>query len=198
MTIEETDKCRDVAKAALELIAEQGFHGTPISQIAKRAGVGVGSIYRYFADKDELIHAIHTRLEEKMHLELAAEISEDLANRELFIQLVKVLVRYLVGNPLEFKFLEQYFNSPYGIEKMREKFLEDADACLCSNQEKPFFNLLSEGRGKTIKDLPVPMIHSLAFGPIIFLVRNSLAGFVELNDDLLQKFAESCWDAIKI
>ena len=42
------------------------------------------------------------------------------------------------------------------------------------------------------------MIHSLAFGPIIFLVRNILAGFVELNDDLLQQFAESCWDAIKI
>ncbi len=198
MTTEETDKCCAITKAALELIAEQGFHGTPISQIARQAGVGVGSIYRYFADKDELIHAIHARLEEKMHLALAAEITEDLTNRDLFIQLVKVLVRHLADNPLEFKFLEQYFNSPYGIEKMREKFLEDADACLCSEQKKPFFNLLSEGRGIAIKDLPVPMIHSLAFGPIIFLVRNLLSGFVEMNDDLLQKFAESCWDAIKI
>ena len=198
MTIEETDKCRAVAKAALELIAEQGFHGTPISQIAKQAGVGVGSIYRYFADKEELIHSIHARLEEKMHLALAEEISKDLTNRDLFIQLVKILVRHLANNPLEFKFLEQYFNSPYGIEKMREKFLEDADACLCSDQEKPFFNLLSAGRGYSIKNLPVPMIHSLAFGPIIFLVRNILAGFVALDDDLLQQFAESCWDAIKI
>lgn len=198
MTAEETDKCQAIAHAALSLIAEQGFHATPISQIARQAGVGVGSIYRYFADKDELIHAIHAQLEERMHLALAAEITEDLANRDLFIQLVKVLVRHLAGNPLEFKFLEQYFNSPYGIEKMREKFLEDADACLCSDQEKPFFNLLSEGRGITIKDLPVPMIHSLAFGPIIFLVRNILSGFVELNDDLLQEFAEGCWDAIKI
>lgn len=198
MTIEETDKCRAVTKAALELIAEQGFHGTPISQIAKHAGVGVGSIYRYFSDKNELIHAIHARIEEKMHLVLAEGMSEDLTNRDLFTQLVKILVRHLVGNPLEFKFLEQYFNSPYGIEKMREKFLEDADTSLCSDQKKPIFNLLSEGRGQTIKDLPVPMIHSLAFGPIIFLVRNILSGFVELNDDLLQKFSESCWDAIKI
>lgn len=198
MTAEETDKCSAIAKAALELIAEQGFHATPISQIAKQAGVGVGSIYRYFADKDELIHAIHARVEERMHQALAARITEDLTSRDLFMQLVKVLVGHLVVNPLEFKFLEQYFNSPYGVEKMREKFLDDADACLCSEQEKPFFTLLSEGRGATIKDLPVPMIHSLAFGPIIFLVRNILSGFVELDDDLLQKFAEGCWDAIKI
>lgn len=198
MSIEETDKCRAVANAALELIVEQGFHGTPISQIAKHAGVGVGSIFRYFADKDELIHAIHARLEEKLHLALTVEIGGDLANRELFIQLVQALVRHLVGNPPVFKFLEQHFNSTYGIEKMREKFLEDADACLCSDREKPFFNLLSAGRGKTIKDLPVAMIHSLAFGPVIFLVRDILAGFVELNDDLLLQFGESGWDSIKI
>ena len=195
MTTEETDKCCTIAKAALELIAEQGFHGTPISQIAKRADVGVGSIYRYFADKDELIHAIHSRVEEKMHQALAAGITEGLADREQFIQLIKHLVRHLAANPLEFKFLEQYYNSPFGIEKMREKFLEDAVPC-CDN-EMPFFNILAGGRGKTTKDLPVPVIHSLAFGPVIFLVRDSLAGFIELDDNLLHQFAAGCWDAIK-
>ncbi len=78
---------------------------------------------------------------------------------------------------------------------MREKFLEDAGP-RC-DVEKPFFNILAGGRGKTIKDLPVPVIHSLAFGPVIFLVRDTLAGFIDLNDTLLQQFAEGCWDAIK-
>ena len=196
MTVEETDKCRAVSKAALELIAEQGFHGTPISQIAKRAGVSVGSIYRYFSDKDELIHAIHARLEEKMHLALMAGVSGDMVDREQFIQLIKLLVRHLVNNPLEFKFLEQYFNSPFGIEKMREKFLEDAGP-RCDAQ-KPFFNILAGGRGKTIKDLPVPVIHSLAFGPVIFLVRDLMAGFIKLDEKLLHNFATGCWDAIKL
>ena len=195
MTTEETDKFCTIAKAALELIAKQGFHGTPISQIARHAGVGVGSIYRYFADKDELIHAIHARIEEKMHQALAAGLNEGLADREQFIQLVKQLVRHLNDNPLEFKFLEQYYNSPFGIEKMREKFLEDTVPC-CDN-EMPFFNILAGGRGKTTKDLPVPVIHSLAFGPVIFLVRDSLAGFIELDDNLLQQFAAGCWDAVK-
>jgi len=196
MDTPQNDKCCAIMNAALELVAAQGFHGTPISQIAKLADVGVGSIYRYFADKDELIHAIHARLEEKMHQALAVGIIGGAPDREQFIHLVKLLVHHLSSNPLEFKFLEQYYNSPFGIEKMREKFLDDT--LPCCDPEKPFFNILSGGRGKTIKDLPVPIIHSLAFGPVIFLTRDVLAGLVKLTDPLLQQFAEGCWDAIKI
>jgi AcrR family transcriptional regulator len=198
MNAEETDKCQAVTKAALELIAVQGFHGTPISQIARQAGVSVGSIYRYFADKDALIHAIHAQLEEKMHKALAEGLPGNQEDREIFIPLLKNLVMHLFQNPLEFKFLEQYYNSPFGIEKIREKFLTNTEACSCANEEKPFFNILCNGRGTTIKDLPPPMIHALAFGPVIFLVRDLLTGIVELNDSLLQRFAESCWDAIKL
>jgi len=201
MTIEETDKCRAVAKAALELIAKQGFHGTPISQIAKQAGVGVGSIYRYFADKDELIHAIHARVEDRLHEVLIESLGDSLPARERFLELVKLLVNYFVSNPIEFNFLEQYYNSPYGIEKMREKFLENPDdpnICLNDERDQPFFDLLATERGKLIKNLPVPMIHSLSFGPMIFLVRDILNGFIELTDELLEQFAEGCWDAIKI
>jgi AcrR family transcriptional regulator len=198
MTAEETDKCAAVTKAALELIAVQGFHGTPISQIAKLAGVSVGSIYRYFADKDELIHSIHARLEEKIYRALATGLSAKQGNRELFILLLKNLIRHLFNNPLEFKFLEQYYNSPFGVEKMREKFLKNADVCSCAELDKPFFDVLCKGRGTTIKDLPPPMIHALAFGPVISLVRDLHSGIIELDDDLLQQFTESCWDAIKL
>jgi len=198
MSAEETDKCCAIAGAALKLIADQGFHGTPISQIAKEAGVGVGSIYRYFADKDEMIHAIHARVDERLHQVLEQKLNGEVRDRQMFIQLIAHLSRYLAENPLEFKFLEQYYNSPYGIEKMREKFLEDPDTSLCDDRDKPFFNLLADGRGTLIKDLPVPILHSLAFGPVIFLVRDVLNGFVKLNDELLQRFAEGCWDAIKI
>jgi len=199
--VEETQKCRAIALAALELIAEQGFHGTPISQIAKRAGVGVGSIYRYFADKDEMIHAIHARLEDRLHQALDEGLNKEVQGRELFIEMISLLVRHFVANPLEFKFLEQYYNSPYGIEKMREKFLEDPEnpnPCLNDERDKPFFDLLTKGRGTLTKDLPVPLLHALAFGPVIFLTRDILNGFVELNDGLLHGFAEGCWDAIKL
>jgi len=48
------DKRDDIVQAALELIAENGFHGAPMAMIADRAGVGAGTIYRYFENKDLL------------------------------------------------------------------------------------------------------------------------------------------------
>ncbi|HEY5672396.1 MAG TPA: TetR/AcrR family transcriptional regulator [Malonomonas sp.] len=192
----QTEKCQAIMQATLRLVATQGFHGTPTSQIAGSAGVGVGSIYRYFKDKDELIHAVHAQLEAKMHLALAEQLNLELPDRELFIVLICSLINHLLQNPLEFKFLEQYYNSPFGIEKMREKFL--VDELPNSDVSKPFLNILFGGKGKTVKDLPKPIIHSLAFGPVIFIIRDHLAGLIELNDGLIQNLAEGCWDAIKI
>jgi AcrR family transcriptional regulator len=42
------DKRDEIIRAALELIAEQGFHGAPMAMIAVHDGVGAGTIYRYF------------------------------------------------------------------------------------------------------------------------------------------------------
>ncbi len=36
------DKRHEIMRAALDLFAEQGFHGAPMALIAERAGVGAG------------------------------------------------------------------------------------------------------------------------------------------------------------
>jgi AcrR family transcriptional regulator len=41
--------------ATLKLITEHGFHATPVSMIASEAGVGAGTIYRYFESKEAII-----------------------------------------------------------------------------------------------------------------------------------------------
>ncbi len=196
MEKQQTEKCQAIMQATLMLVANQGFHGTPTSQIARSAGVGVGSIYRYFKDKDELIHAVHAQLEARLQSALADQLGLKLPDRDLFIVLICSLINHLLKNPLEFKFLEQYYNSPYGIEKMREKFL--VDELPSSDVSKPLMDLLFGGKGRSVKDLPKPIIHSLALGPVIFIIRDHLAGLIELNERLIQKLAEGCWDAIKI
>ncbi|WP_246380387.1 TetR/AcrR family transcriptional regulator [Nonomuraea soli] len=52
-----------VVRAARELFAERGL-SAGFNEVAHRAGVGVGTVYRRFADKDELIRAA---LEEPLH-----------------------------------------------------------------------------------------------------------------------------------
>lgn len=47
-----------ILEAAEDLIATKGLQGAPLLQIAKRAGVAVGTLYNYFADRDALIRAL--------------------------------------------------------------------------------------------------------------------------------------------
>ena len=54
---------RETARAAIldaaeELISTRGLQGAPLVQIAKRAGVAVGTLYNYFTDRDELVQAL--------------------------------------------------------------------------------------------------------------------------------------------
>ena len=54
---------RETAQAAIldaaeELIATRGLQGAPLAQIAKRAGIAVGTLYNYFTDRDALVQAL--------------------------------------------------------------------------------------------------------------------------------------------
>src|SRR5262245_33037587 len=44
--------------AAKQLFAEQGIDATSMYEIARAAGVGQGTLYRHFADKGEICHAL--------------------------------------------------------------------------------------------------------------------------------------------
>jgi AcrR family transcriptional regulator len=196
MEKQQTEKCQAIMKATLELMADQGFHGTPTSQIATKAGVGVGTIYRYFKNKDELIHAIHGQLHNKMNSSISEGLDLELSDRDLFIQLIVNLINHLLNHPEEFKFLEQYYNSPFGIEKRRARFLEEEPTG--DGSEGPFKDIIFRSRGESVKDLPRSIINALAFGPVVFILRDHLAGLIELNNDQIRRLAEGSWDAIKL
>ncbi len=48
----------NLLKAASDLMREVGFEGMTTAQIAKRAGVAEGTIYRHFSGKESLIEAV--------------------------------------------------------------------------------------------------------------------------------------------
>ncbi|WP_145085048.1 TetR/AcrR family transcriptional regulator [Anatilimnocola aggregata] len=47
----------EILSAAVELFARQGFAATEVQQIADRAGVGKGTVYRHFINKEKLFLA---------------------------------------------------------------------------------------------------------------------------------------------
>jgi len=195
MSKEIPDKRTAILKAAMELIAENGFHGAPTAMIAARAGVGTGTIYRYFADKDVLIREVHRELEERINPLLMVQDTADRSLKDRFNHFFIGLMRFLLDNPLEFKFLEQFYNSPYGVAMRRDKILnQKASDQRCDTVRSLFEQGIAQG---VIKDLPLAILFALFFGTLVSVARDHTLGFVELNEDLIRRTAEASWDAIK-
>ena len=55
-----------IISAARHLFAQQGYHGTSVDSIAKRAGVSKGTLYWHFNDKFELYRTVLILEVEKM------------------------------------------------------------------------------------------------------------------------------------
>ena len=182
-----------ILKAALELFADHGFHDAPMAKLANCANVGVGTIYRYFQDKDNLIQELYKNVDEALHKAIIEEVDPSLSIELQFKHLITNLVHYLYAHPTVFKFLEQYYHSPFGLEKKREKLLLD-DMSPNSNAFGVFF---AKHNTSSIKPLPLPALHALAFGPVLFLLRDVTGGLIEMNEQLVQMVTEGCWDAIK-
>jgi AcrR family transcriptional regulator len=187
-----SDKRRDIMQAALELIAKQGFHRAPMAEIAEKAGVAAGTIYRYFENKDVLISELHRELEEKISATLREGYPVERPLRERFLYLIRELLRYFITNPLHFRYMEQYFNSPYGISMHRDRLLGK------SGNHDILMDIFEQGiEQQVLKELPKAVLFSLAFSPMIILMRDHILGFVILDDPLIKQITEACWDAIK-
>lgn len=186
------EKRDEIVRAALELIAENGFHGAPMAMIADKAGVGAGTIYRYFENKDVLINELYRELELRLYDVLMKGYSPEKPVRERFIHLGTTVLRYCITNQLDFRYLEQFHNSPYGVVHRRDKLFGN------SNQKDIYRELFEEGVAlKVIKQLPLVVLFALAFGPLITVARDHILGFVRLDDRLITQTIEACWDGLK-
>lgn len=185
------EKRDEIILAAMELIAEHGFHGAPMALVAERAGVAAGTIYRYFASKDDLIRATHAFLEGQLLAALTVDYPAERPIRERFLHIERRIIEYFIAAPMEFRFMEQFFNSPFGVAHRREK--------LFGNKEKSLiFKLFEEARTEGfVKDLPLPVLCALAFGPLVDVCRDHILEFITLDDALIEQIAAACWDGLK-
>ena len=182
----------EIVRAALELIAEHGFHGAPMADIANRAGVAAGTIYRYFENKDVLINELFQELHDRICSGLLEGYAVGKPLRERFLHLSTALLRYFIDNPLEFRFIEQHFNSPYGNAFRRARLTGSGE------EDDLYRRLLEEGIAQqVVKDLPLAVLFALALGSLLAVARDHILGFVRLDDALLMQTVQACWDGIK-
>ncbi len=92
-------KYKQIIDAAVEVIAEHGYHQAQVSKIAKKAGVADGTIYLYFKNKEDILISL---FEEKMG-EFVERIEEGTMQVPTASEKLSVLVRkhfeILAGDP---------------------------------------------------------------------------------------------------
>jgi AcrR family transcriptional regulator len=184
-----SEKRKAIIQATLELVSEHGFHGAPMAMVAERAGVAAGTIYRFFESKDVLIDAAYKDVEDSLLKKVREDYPEKGTPREKFTHLARVLVQQWLSSPVEFKFLQQFHNSPYGVAVRREKLQGHAqDLC-----HAVFTEALEQ---HAVKDLPIPVLFALSIGPLIYICRDHSLGFFDADAPLLQQAIDGCWNAI--
>jgi len=125
------EKIALIMDTALKDFANEGYHNTTISQIAKHAGISKGLMYNYFKSKEELLNRIvirsiedifsHFNLSEKGHLTeeeferfirvLFNHVRKNLSFWRLFYQLI-------LQKDVRDQFLSAYIGDNRSIQKL--------------------------------------------------------------------------------
>lgn len=78
--------------AAEALLLQQGSDGFALTDVSRVGKVSIGSIYNRFASKDELIHAVHARLMERIESEQTRIVIRARARSRTPVALVRAIV----------------------------------------------------------------------------------------------------------
>ena len=62
--LKKINKRKAIAKSTCDLFITKGFVNISISEIAKVAGIGKGTIYEYFTNKEDIIFELMSCLQE--------------------------------------------------------------------------------------------------------------------------------------
>ena len=184
------DKTDRILTAATALFAERGFHGTAVPEVAKKAGVGAGTIYRYFENKEALVNAVFCRakshLKEYLFQDLILNQNSDL--REVFHRFWWNLVKFAQENPVEFHFLELQDHAPY---------LDDDSRNLEREVLAPIWLLGVQACEKGVAgDMPADTMIAMVWGSFVGIMKAQVLGYLTVSEALFSQAEEACWKMI--
>lgn len=178
-----------ILDAALELFVDRGFHGTAVPALAQKAGVGAGTIYRYFENKEALVNELYRVCKTAIASHVIGALSMDMAPREMFSRFWRSTIEWAAANPRAFAFLELHHHASY--LDAESQAVEQRAYALCGS----LLGLMKDR--KAVKDIDAAVLMTVVYGALIGFVRGAWEDRYPLDEAHIDA-AEICvWEAIR-
>jgi AcrR family transcriptional regulator len=122
------DKRRAILRAARELFATQGYDDTTIAEVARAAGVAVGTVYLYFANKHDILVDVCLELNEEIAAVIQSPAILALPLRQAPRAIIEATFRASRENMRFMTYYQVEAQSPAEAQRLRTANQQIADA----------------------------------------------------------------------
>ena len=97
------EKTALIKETALQLFSEKGYFATTTNEIAKRAGISIGTLYSYYRDKKDIYEElVREHYEQTARQAEEAELPEDLPPRQsIYLMLAATMQSHFVNTAFQ-------------------------------------------------------------------------------------------------
>jgi AcrR family transcriptional regulator len=182
------DKRARLLAAALDLFETRGFDGVAVPEIAAKAGVAVGTVYRYFETKEALVNALYRLLKQSYNATVLAPVEPGLPTREIFSAYWQRMTAFARRNPHAIRFMDLHHHGAY---------LDDESRALSKTYAKAAESFVRDARARgDIRDLDPVMVVALMWGAAAGLTKFSASGSLTFDARTANEMEEALWRAI--
>jgi len=182
------DKRERVLRATAELIVKNGLQ-SPMSAIAARADVSMGSIYNYFASKEELVLGVYAQLADAFDALVVADIDRSQPHRDRIMRYITDYIDFFWADWDRAILFEYLSNVPL--------IPADELARVFARTRAYSRTLLEEAQAAgVLKPYSVAFMGGLIGGGIRNTLKWHRMAHTELTAEQHRQIAEMCWSAI--
>ncbi|WP_162127705.1 TetR/AcrR family transcriptional regulator [Flavobacterium phycosphaerae] len=154
------EKQIEILQVAEQLFAEEGFDGTSVRDIAKKANVNIAMISYYFGSKEKMLEALVLNRISDMRLQLESLYNENIPPFAKVDKMVELYISRINKN----KCIYQILHFEFSTKKRELNF--DGFTEMKKNNLETFKNIIKEGQdsGEFQKDINVDLLPPIIMG----------------------------------
>lgn len=188
-----------ILDASLQLFSENGYDATRIPQIVKKAGIGAGTVYRYFHNKQDLLNKLFQRSMHRMFTALTDGYPQNASYKERFDFIFNRGEEIINQNPQLIYFIAKNEFDKALNQQSHQAFMQLFD----------FLNdfILNGQQAGVFREVDPHVLSALLYGGLTFII-----DFIVHRDngtlptqydqpkfhEMYRQLRQTCWDAFTI